>query len=36
MTGYIYGVVFKSGTVNEVFVLDKGGKIAGIHLSRAQ
>jgi hypothetical protein len=36
MTAYVYRVVFKSTTLNEVFILDKDGKIAGIQLPPAQ
>jgi hypothetical protein len=35
-TEYVYRVVFKTETVNEVFVLDKDGKIAGIQFPPAQ
>jgi hypothetical protein len=35
-TAYVYRVVFKTTTVNEVFVLDKDGKIAGIQFPPAQ
>jgi len=34
-TAYIYRVVFKSGIYNEVFVLDKAGKISGLQLPPA-
>jgi hypothetical protein len=33
---YVYTVVFKTTTLNEVFVLDKDGKIAGIQFPPAQ
>lgn len=36
MTAYVYRVVFKSATLNEVFVLDKDGKISGIQFPPAQ
>ncbi len=36
MTAYVYRVVFKTATLNEVFVLDKDGKIAGIQFPPAQ
>jgi hypothetical protein len=35
-TAYVYRVVFKTKTVNEVFVLDKAGKVAGIQFPPAQ
>jgi hypothetical protein len=35
-TAYVYRVVFKTKTVNEVFVLDKTGKVAGIQFPPAQ
>jgi hypothetical protein len=36
MTVYVYRVAFKSTTLNEVFVLDKEGKIAGVQFPPAQ
>ena len=36
MTAYVYRVTFKSTTLNEVFVLDKDGKVAGVQLPPAQ
>jgi len=33
---YVYRVVFKSATLNEVFVLDKNGKISGIQFPPAK
>jgi hypothetical protein len=35
-TAYVYRVVFKTTTLNEVFVLDKDGKVAGIQFPPAQ
>ncbi len=35
-TAYVFRVVFKTTTLNEVFVLDKDGKIAGIQFPPAQ
>lgn len=35
-TAYVYRVVFRSTTLNEVFVVDKDGKISGIHFPPAQ
>jgi hypothetical protein len=35
-TAYVYRVVFKTETVNEIFVLDKEGKVAGIQFPPAQ
>lgn len=31
-TAYVYRVTFKSGTFNEVFALDKAGKVSGFYL----
>ena len=36
MTAYVYRVVFKTATLNEVFVLDRDGKVAGIQFPPAQ
>lgn len=36
VTSYVYQVTFKSGALNEIFALDKDGKIAGIRFSPAQ
>jgi hypothetical protein len=36
ITSYVYQVTFKSGAVNEIFALDKDGKIAGIRFTPAQ
>lgn len=36
MTAYVYRVVFKTTTLNEVFVLDKDGKVAGVQFPPAQ
>lgn len=36
MTAYVYRVTFKSGTFNEIFVLDKNDKVAGIRALPAQ
>jgi hypothetical protein len=35
-TAYVYRVAFKSATLNEVFVVDKDGKIGGIQFPPAQ
>ncbi len=36
MTAYVYRVVFKTTTLNEIFSLDKDGKVAGILFQPAQ
>jgi hypothetical protein len=36
MTAFVYRVAFKSTTINEVFVLDSDGKVAGIQFPPAQ
>jgi hypothetical protein len=35
-TAYVFRVVFKTTTLNEMFVLDKDGKVAGIQFPPAQ
>jgi hypothetical protein len=36
VTAYVYQVTFKSGAIDEIFALDKDGKIAGIRFTAAQ
>jgi len=33
---YVYRVTFKSVQLNEIFALNKAGKVSGLHFSRAQ
>jgi len=35
MTAYVYRVTFKAGSFNEIFVLNKDGKVSGIRLPAA-
>lgn len=35
-TAYVYRVTFKSGTFNEIFALDKDGKVSGFYLVAPQ